>query len=76
LKPDESTFGASFPWFYPRTKEREPLTRIGQEKSKDGTCQPPSRRADGRPGIGSSEQSEGDLQAIPSALYEAKIKRG
>ena len=49
LKPDESTFGASFTRFYPRTNEREPLARNWARK-KDRTCQPPSRRARVEPG--------------------------
>jgi hypothetical protein len=75
LKP----FGASFPWFYPRTKEREPLTRNRARKIKgwDLPAAVPARK--GRAGrfaplpaaptagqeSGSSEQSEGDKERHP-----------
>jgi hypothetical protein len=74
LKP----FGASFPWFYPRTKEREPLTRNRARKIKgwDLPAAVPARK--GRAGrfaplpaaptagqeLGSSEQSEGETPTL------------
>jgi hypothetical protein len=78
LKPDESTSGASFPWFYPRTKEREPLTRnrarkikydlpaaVPASKGRAGRLAPLPAAPTAVQESGPSEQSEDDNERHP-----------